>query len=108
MKWGPSDRSHRQFVRRGQDGLARPHYPGQVPYDVAMAIRLGYDTYTIRALKWNAFQHLDYVQQQKLDAVQFSSLDSFASLEPVYLARVKGRAEELGVRIDAGIGCVCE
>ncbi len=73
-----------------------------------MAIRLGYDTYTIRALNWNAFQHLDYVQQQKLDAVQFSSLDSFESLEPSYLAKVKARGEELGIRLDAGIGCVCE
>ncbi len=73
-----------------------------------MGIRLGYDTYTIRALNWNAFQHLDYVQQQKLDAVQFSSLDGFESLEPAYLAKVKARGEELGIRIDAGIGCVCE
>ena len=54
-----------------------------------MAIRLGYDTYTIRALNWNAFQHLDYAQQQKLDAVQFSALSGFESLEPAYLAKVK-------------------
>jgi 3-oxoisoapionate decarboxylase len=73
-----------------------------------MAIRLGYDTYTIRALKWDAFQHLEYVEQQKLDAVQFSSLNDFGSLEPAYLAKVKQRAEELGVRLDGGTGCVCE
>ena len=73
-----------------------------------MALRLGYDTYAIRALKWNAFQHLDYVEQQKLDAVQFSSLSDFESLEPAYLAKVKRRAEELGIRVDGGTGCVCE
>ena len=63
-----------------------------------MAIRLGYDTYTIRALNWNAFQHLDYAQQQKLDAIQFSDLNNFGSLEPAYLAKVKqrGRSWESG------------
>jgi len=73
-----------------------------------MALLLGYDTYAIRALKWNAFQHLDYVEQQKLDAVQFSSLNDLGSLEPAYLAKVKRRAGELGVRLDGGTGCVCE
>ncbi len=73
-----------------------------------MSLRLGYDTYAIRALKWNAFQHLDYVEQQKLDTVQFSSLSDFESLDPAYLAKVRRRAEELGVRVDGGTGCVCE
>ncbi len=73
-----------------------------------MPLKLGYDTYTVRALHWNAFQHLDYVAQMKLDAVQFSELGNFESLQPEYLARVKHRATELQVQLDAGIGCVCE
>lgn len=73
-----------------------------------MPLKLGYDTYTVRALHWNAFQHLDYVALMKLDAVQFSELGNFETLEPEYLDRVKQRAAELQVQLDGGIGCVCE
>jgi 3-oxoisoapionate decarboxylase len=73
-----------------------------------MRLRLGYDTYSLRALKWNAFQHLEYAAQQKLDAIQFSSLDVFETFEPDYLGSIKIRAKELGIKVDAGIGCVCE
>ncbi len=79
-----------------------------VPHNTGMRLRLGYDTYSIRALKWNAFQHLEYAAQQRLDAIQFSNLNVFESFEPDYLARVKRRSEELSIKVDAGVGCVCE
>ncbi|HEX4810132.1 MAG TPA: TIM barrel protein [Bryobacteraceae bacterium] len=72
------------------------------------AIRLGYDSYSVRALKWNALQHLDFAARHQLDAIQFSGLESYESLEPADLEKVKRRAGELGLRIDAGIGCICE
>lgn len=74
---------------------------------MAPGIRLGYDTYSIRAWGWKAMQHLDYCAQQKLDTVQISSLNDFESLEPAHLEKVRRRAEELGVTIDAGTGCIC-
>lgn len=70
-------------------------------------IRLGIDTYSIRDFKWKAMQLLDYVGSLKLDAIQISSLDEFESLEPAHLARVREKAERLGVKIDGGIGSVC-
>jgi sugar phosphate isomerase/epimerase len=70
-------------------------------------IRLGLDTYSIRDFKWKAMQLLDYAGGLKLDAIQISSLDEFESLEPAHLARVRDRANSLGIKIDAGIGSVC-
>jgi sugar phosphate isomerase/epimerase len=70
-------------------------------------IKLGFDSYSIRAFQWKAIQLLDYAAGLKLDTVQLSSLGDYESLEPVYLARVKEHAARVGVEIDAGIGCIC-
>jgi sugar phosphate isomerase/epimerase len=73
-----------------------------------MVIRLGYDTYSLRALRWNAMEHLEFAAQQGLDAIQFSSIHDFGDTSPEALRMVKARAERLGIRIDGGVGCVCE
>jgi 3-oxoisoapionate decarboxylase len=73
----------------------------------APGIRLGYDTYSLRAWRWKALEHLDFCAAHKLDAIQISSLNDFESLEPAALEKVRRRAEELGVAIDAGTGCIC-
>ena len=70
-------------------------------------VKLGYDTYSVRAWKWKAPQLLDYAAAQKLDAIQISDSNEFESFEPAYLARIKDQAARLNVVIDAGIGCVC-
>jgi 3-oxoisoapionate decarboxylase len=73
----------------------------------APGVRLGYDTYSLRAWGWKALQHLDYSARLNLDAIQISSLNDFESLEPAHLAAVRRKAEDAGILIDAGIGCVC-
>ena len=70
-------------------------------------IRLGFDSYSIRDLRWKDIQLLDYAAGLKLDAVQLSGLGDYESLEPVHLAKVKDHAARVGIAIDAGIGCVC-
>jgi sugar phosphate isomerase/epimerase len=70
-------------------------------------IRLGFDTYTLRAFDWKAFQLLDYAAARKLDTIQFSSLNDYESLDASYLTRVKERAAALGIAIDGGMGCIC-
>ena len=72
-----------------------------------MPIKLGFDSYSIRAYRWKAIQLLDYAAELKLDTVQLSSLEDYESLEPAYLQKVKEHAARLGVAIDAGIGCIC-
>lgn len=73
-----------------------------------MQIRLGYDTYSLRSLGWDAMQHLTFATSQGLDAIQFSSGNDFGDLSPESLRIVRARAESLGIRIDGGVGCVCE
>ncbi len=70
-------------------------------------IKLGFDSYSIRAFKWKAMQLLDYAAGLKLDTVQLSSLDDYETLDPAYLQKVKDHAAQVGVSIDAGIGCIC-
>lgn len=70
-------------------------------------IRLGLDTYSVRAWKWKAIELLDYTASLKLDAIQISSLAEYESLEPAHLAKVKAHAAKLGIQIDAGTGCIC-
>lgn len=68
---------------------------------------LGYDTYSLRAYGWKAFELLEFASRRQLNAIQFSSLSDFESLEPAYLIKVRDRARELNISIDAGTGCVC-
>jgi 3-oxoisoapionate decarboxylase len=76
--------------------------------DVSTApIRLGFDSYSIRAFQWKAIQLLDYAASLKLDTIQISGLEDYESLEPDYLARVKEHAAKVGIAIDGGMGCVC-
>src|SRR5436190_20276296 len=70
-------------------------------------IRLGFDTYSVRAFQWKALQLLDYAAGLKLDTIQISSSNDYESLEPAHLQKVREHAEKLGIQIDAGIGCVC-
>jgi len=70
-------------------------------------IRLGFDTYSLRAFDWKATQLLDYAAGLKLDTIQISSLAHYENLEPAYLARVKDHAARIGIAIDGGMGCIC-
>lgn len=73
----------------------------------AVPIRLGFDTYSLRAFRWKAMQLLDYAAAQKLDTIQISSSGDYESLDAAHLARVKEHAASLGIALDAGIGCIC-
>src|SRR5579884_4055720 len=73
----------------------------------AQGIRLGFDTYSIRALGWKDIQLIDYAAKLKLDTIQLSSLDNYSSLDPDHLKQVRAHAEGLGMQLDTGIGCVC-
>jgi len=70
-------------------------------------IRLGFDTYSLRAFRWKALQLIDYAASQKLDTIQISSTGDYESLEPSHLARVKDHAASVGIVLDGGMGCIC-
>ncbi len=78
---------------------------GSAPAD--NGIKLGFDTYSVRAFKWKALELIDYAAGLKLDTLQISSLDDYENLEPAYLQQVKDRARKAGITLDAGMGCIC-
>src|SRR5262249_691092 len=71
-------------------------------------VKLGFDTYSLRAFKWKGLQLLDFAASQKLDTIQFSALEDFGGLDPANLQKVKDRARALNLTIDSGMGCICE
>lgn len=70
-------------------------------------IKLGFDTYSVRAFRWKDIQLLDYAASLKADTVQISDSADYTSLDPAHLAKVKAHADQLGLEIDSGIGCIC-
>jgi sugar phosphate isomerase/epimerase len=70
-------------------------------------VKLGFDTYSLRAFKWKAPQLVEYAGSLKLDTLQTSSLDDFESKEPAYLAKIKDQAARYNMTIDGGMGCIC-
>ncbi len=70
-------------------------------------IRLGFDSYSLRGFKWKAARLLEFAIGQKLDSIQFSSLDDFDTLETAYLTNIKDQASKARMTIDGGIGCIC-
>jgi len=75
------------------------------PEDVP--VKLGFDTYSIRAFQWKAPRFLEHAAGLKLDTIQFSDLADYESHEPAYLHKVKDQAARLNIAIDAGMGCIC-
>ena len=71
------------------------------------SLKLGYDTYSIRAWEWKALQHLDFASRHGLNAIQISSVGDYESVEPAHLAKVRAMARDRGIQIDAGTGCIC-
>src|SRR5260370_28868092 len=70
-------------------------------------IKLGFDTYSLRAFKWKGVQLLDFAAAQKLDTIQFSSLDDYGGLDPENLRKGKDRAAQLNNALDSGMGGIC-
>src|SRR6516162_5351486 len=67
-------------------------------------VKLGFDTYSLRAFKWKGIQLLDYAAAQKLDTIQFSALEDYGGTDPENLRRVKDRAAQLKISIENHAG----
>jgi len=100
----PSHMNRRSFLRTvSAAGTALlPTRAAEVP------VKLGFDTYSLRAFKWKGTQLLDYAASQKLDTIQFSALEDYGPLDAENLGRVKDNAARLHMTIDSGMGCICE
>src|SRR5438128_2234371 len=74
----------------------------------AVPIKLGFDTYSLRAFKWKGLELLEFAAAQKLDTIQFSALADYGGLDAANLKTVKDRAAQLNISLDSGMGCICE
>ena len=80
--------------------LARAQAPaGQRPL-------LGYDTYSIRNLRWKVPQVLEHAAGLKLDMVMMAP-PCFEKTDDDYLRGVKEQGERLGVKVAASFGSIC-
>jgi sugar phosphate isomerase/epimerase len=70
-------------------------------------MKLGIDVFSLRYQNWDAFQLLDYAQQQGLDLVHFSDLGPFERLDDGYLTEVKADADRRGLTLEAGMLSIC-
>jgi len=68
---------------------------------------LGFDNFSVRAMKWNASQLIDYAATLKLDSLFLTDLDVYESFEPGYLRDLKKKAADNGLFIYAGSWSIC-
>jgi 3-oxoisoapionate decarboxylase len=97
----------RATTKRYDSGVNRRHFLIGAAA-VAMAdeptFRLGYNTYCLRAWRWNDAQLLNFAGAQKLDAIFLQdSLDPNAQ-DPKHWLWVKERAAELNLHLETGGG----
>ncbi len=69
--------------------------------------RLGFDNFSVRALKWNASQLIDYAASLKLDSLFLTDLDVYTSFDESYLKDLKQKAEDNGLILYAGSWSIC-
>ncbi len=93
--------------RRFLQGLAAAAAAGPIEGAQETGVKLGFDTYSLRAFQWKAPRLIEYAASQKLDTIQLSSLDNYDSLDAAYLAKVKGQAARANIVLEAGTGCIC-
>jgi sugar phosphate isomerase/epimerase len=70
-------------------------------------IKLGFDNFSIRALRWKAPRLIEYAAEQKLDTVLLSDLDVYDDLGDAALGELRAKAGDLGIEIHAGTGSIC-
>src|SRR5471032_2634094 len=65
-------------------------------------VKLGFDTYSLRAFQWKGVELLDYAANLKLDTIQFSALEDYGGLDARNLQKVKDTAARHRIAIDSG------
>ncbi len=71
-------------------------------------VPLGICNHSLRAIKPNATQLIQYAIDHKLDSVIFNTLTPLESLEEGYLRKIKELAKANGISIYVGVGSICE
>ena len=70
-------------------------------------IKLGYDNFAVRAMKWKAAALIDYAAQLKTDSLFITDLMAFESFEDAYLNDLRKKAADVGIQIVLGSWSIC-
>lgn len=70
-------------------------------------MKLGYDNFAVRAMKWKAAQLLDYASRLKVDSLFITDLDAFESHETAHLKEIRQKAADLGIDVQLGTWSIC-
>lgn len=107
MKQNDRGVSRRTFLGAlAATGAASGVTTGSTP-EQTRKVKLGFDHFSIRALRWKADRILDYAAELEVDSVLFSDLDVYENHSPSYLKRLRSKAADLGIAIQAGTGSIC-
>ncbi|HEY3862440.1 MAG TPA: sugar phosphate isomerase/epimerase [Verrucomicrobiae bacterium] len=89
--------------------LAASSAPGAATEEPAPArkTRLGFDNFSVRALKFNAGQLIDYAASLKLDSLFLTDLDVYENFQDGYLRDLKKKADDNGLVVYAGSWSIC-
>ena len=71
-------------------------------------IPLGLCNHSIKSLKYNGKQILEYAIENKYDSVLFNSISIFESLEADYLKEIKALADKNSITLYIGVGSISE
>lgn len=71
-------------------------------------IQLGVCNHSLRAIRPKAQELIKYAIDNKLDSVQFNSLNPFESLEDDYLIEIKDLAKSNDIQIYVSVGSICD
>lgn len=72
-----------------------------------LGIKLGMDNFSVRAMKWNASQLIDYAAKLKTDSLFLTDLDCYENFNDDYLRGLKKKADDLGLQIHVGSWSIC-
>ena len=70
-------------------------------------IKLGLDNFSVRALKWNASQLIDYAVLLKTDSLFITDLDAFENFDDAYLKGLRKKAADHALQIHVGTWSIC-
>ena len=70
-------------------------------------LKLGYDNFAVRAMKWKAARLIDYADELKVDSLFITDLDAFESHETPHLKELRQRAADKNVELQVGTWSIC-
>lgn len=99
--------TRRDFLRTAAGAAAGAAAARAIAADARTRVPLGFDNFSIRAFGWKAPQLIDYAASLGADVLLMSDLDVYESFEEGYLADLRQRAADSGLRLQAGSLSIC-